>query len=48
MAGTVGIIGLGIMGGAISKNLVERGWRVLTPKCQYQAHELGIGLVLKT
>jgi L-threonate 2-dehydrogenase len=28
MAGTVGIIGLGIMGGAISKNLVERGWRV--------------------
>ncbi len=29
MAGTVGIIGLGIMGGAISKNLIERGWRVL-------------------
>jgi len=28
MAGTVGIIGLGIMGGAISKNLIERGWRV--------------------
>lgn len=28
MAGTVGIIGLGIMGGAISKNLLERGWRV--------------------
>jgi 3-hydroxyisobutyrate dehydrogenase-like beta-hydroxyacid dehydrogenase len=29
MAGTIGIIGLGIMGGAISKNLIERGWRVL-------------------
>jgi 3-hydroxyisobutyrate dehydrogenase-like beta-hydroxyacid dehydrogenase len=28
MAGTIGIIGLGIMGGAISKNLIERGWRV--------------------
>ena len=28
MAGTVGIIGLGIMGGAISKNLIERGWGV--------------------
>src|ERR1700738_3525934 len=26
---TVGIVGLGIMGGAISRNLVERGWRVL-------------------
>src|SRR4051812_39199066 len=25
---TVGIIGLGIMGGAIARNLVERGWRV--------------------
>jgi 3-hydroxyisobutyrate dehydrogenase-like beta-hydroxyacid dehydrogenase len=28
MGGTVGIIGLGIMGGAISKNLIERGWQV--------------------
>jgi 3-hydroxyisobutyrate dehydrogenase-like beta-hydroxyacid dehydrogenase len=26
---TVGMIGLGIMGGAISRNLVERGWRVI-------------------
>jgi putative dehydrogenase len=26
---TVGIIGLGIMGGAIARNLIERGWRVL-------------------
>ena len=27
--GTVGVIGLGIMGGAIAKNLVAAGWRVL-------------------
>jgi putative dehydrogenase len=26
---TVGIAGLGIMGGAIARNLVERGWRVI-------------------
>jgi L-threonate 2-dehydrogenase len=26
---TVGIIGLGIMGGAIARNLLDRGWRVL-------------------
>ena len=26
---TVGIIGLGIMGGAIARNLVERGWIVV-------------------
>src|SRR6185437_16256626 len=26
---TVGIIGLGIMGGAIARNLVERGWHVV-------------------
>jgi 3-hydroxyisobutyrate dehydrogenase-like beta-hydroxyacid dehydrogenase len=26
---TVGAIGLGIMGGAISRNLLERGWRVI-------------------
>jgi putative dehydrogenase len=26
---TVGMIGLGIMGGAISRNLVERGWNVI-------------------
>jgi L-threonate 2-dehydrogenase len=29
MGKTVGMIGLGIMGGAISRNLVERGWRVI-------------------
>ena len=26
---TVGIVGLGIMGGAIARNLVERGWHVI-------------------
>jgi L-threonate 2-dehydrogenase len=26
---TVGIVGLGIMGGAIARNLVERGWQVI-------------------
>src|ERR1700694_5575420 len=26
---TVGIIGLGIMGGAIGRNLIERGWSVV-------------------
>jgi 3-hydroxyisobutyrate dehydrogenase-like beta-hydroxyacid dehydrogenase len=26
---TVGIVGLGIMGGAIARNLIERGWRVV-------------------
>jgi putative dehydrogenase len=29
MNNTVGIVGLGIMGGAIARNLVERGWRVI-------------------
>ena len=27
--GTVGVIGLGIMGGAFAKNLVAAGWRVI-------------------
>jgi putative dehydrogenase len=26
---TVGIVGLGIMGGAIARNLVDRGWRII-------------------
>ena len=26
---TVGMVGLGIMGSAIARNLVERGWRVI-------------------
>src|SRR3954452_23719398 len=29
MKKAVGIIGLGIMGGAIARNLVDRGWRVI-------------------
>jgi L-threonate 2-dehydrogenase len=29
MSKTVGIVGLGIMGSAIARNLVERGWRVI-------------------
>jgi 3-hydroxyisobutyrate dehydrogenase-like beta-hydroxyacid dehydrogenase len=37
----VGIIGLGIMGGAIARNLVERGWTVIgfdiDPACRTQA-----------
>ena len=45
MAGTVGIIGLGIMGGAISKNLIERGWRVfgtdIDPAKQGELSEAG-------
>ncbi|MGA7004429.1 MAG: NAD(P)-binding domain-containing protein, partial [Pseudolabrys sp.] len=27
--GTVGVIGLGIMGGAFARNLVTAGWRVV-------------------
>ncbi len=27
--GTVGIVGLGIMGGAMARNLMERGWQVV-------------------
>ena len=30
---TVGIIGLGIMGGAIARNLIDRGWRVIGFDC---------------
>src|SRR5471032_515753 len=29
MSKTVGIVGLGIMGSAIARNLVERGWKVV-------------------
>ena len=29
MTGTVGIVGLGIMGGAIARNLVAVGWRAI-------------------
>ncbi len=41
---TVGMIGLGIMGGAIARNLVERGWRVIgfdtdAARCAELAHD---------
>ena len=29
MKGSVGVIGLGIMGGAMARNLVAGGWRVV-------------------
>jgi 3-hydroxyisobutyrate dehydrogenase-like beta-hydroxyacid dehydrogenase len=46
---TVGIIGLGIMGGAIARNLVERGWQVVgfdtdPAKCAELA-EAGVAVV---
>ncbi len=46
---TVGIIGLGIMGGAIARNLVERGWHVVgidadPAKCAELA-EAGVAVV---
>ena len=28
MPQTVGVVGLGILGGAIARNLVDHGWRV--------------------
>jgi len=46
---TVGIIGLGIMGGAIARNLIERGWHVVgfdtdSAKCAELA-EAGVAIV---
>jgi len=46
---TVGIVGLGIMGGAIARNLVERGWHVVgfdtdSGKCAELA-EAGVAIV---
>jgi L-threonate 2-dehydrogenase len=43
MTKTVGIVGLGIMGGAIGRNLVDRGWRVIgfdtdVARCEELAH----------
>jgi 3-hydroxyisobutyrate dehydrogenase/glyoxylate/succinic semialdehyde reductase len=41
---TVGIVGLGIMGGAIARNLVERGWRVVGYDIDADRRtELGLG-----
>jgi L-threonate 2-dehydrogenase len=46
---TVGIVGLGIMGGAIARNLIERGWHVVgfdtdSGKCAELA-EAGVAIV---
>ena len=41
MSKTVGVVGLGIMGGAIARNLVDRGWRVLgSDPNRYRCREL--------
>ncbi|NNM70955.1 NAD(P)-dependent oxidoreductase [Enterovirga aerilata] len=46
--GSVGIVGLGIMGGAIARNLVERGWRVVgfdvSPERRDEAQAHGVAL----
>jgi putative dehydrogenase len=39
MAGTVGVIGLGIMGGAMARSLIERGWRVFGTDLDAQRRE---------
>ncbi|HEY6702299.1 MAG TPA: NAD(P)-dependent oxidoreductase [Pseudolabrys sp.] len=47
--GTVGVIGLGIMGGAFAKNLLEAGWRVIgydiSPAKRREAKRAGVELV---
>jgi putative dehydrogenase len=44
--GTVGVIGLGIMGGAFAKNLAAAGWRVvgydISPKARKAAERAGV------
>jgi len=44
--GTVGVIGLGIMGGAFARNLVSAGWRVVgydtSPARQREARRAGV------
>lgn len=44
--GTVGVIGLGIMGGAFAKNLVKAGWRVVgydtNPARRREARRVGV------
>ena len=46
MKGTVGVIGLGIMGGAFAKNLVAAGWRVVgydtNPARRREARRAGV------
>ena len=47
--GTVGVIGLGIMGGAFAKNLVAAGWRVVgydtNPARRREAQRAGVNVV---
>jgi L-threonate 2-dehydrogenase len=47
--GTVGVIGLGIMGGAFARNLVSAGWRVVgydtSPARQREARRAGVEIV---
>ena len=49
--GTVGIVGLGIMGGAFAKNLVKNGWRVvgidLSAAARREAKPAGVEIVAK-
>lgn len=44
--GAVGVIGLGIMGGAFAKNLVAAGWRVfgydISPARQQEARRVSV------
>jgi 3-hydroxyisobutyrate dehydrogenase-like beta-hydroxyacid dehydrogenase len=46
--GTVGVIGLGIMGGAFARNLVTAGWRVVgydpNPARRREARRAGVDL----
>jgi 3-hydroxyisobutyrate dehydrogenase-like beta-hydroxyacid dehydrogenase len=46
---TVGIFGLGIMGGAISRNLIERGWAVVgfdtDPSRRSELERVGVTIV---
>jgi L-threonate 2-dehydrogenase len=46
--GTVGIIGMGIMGGAFARNLVAAGWRVIgydtDPKVRRALERAGVGI----
>src|SRR5688572_14711385 len=45
----IGIVGLGIMGGAIARNLVERGWKVIgcdiDPQRIEEARRSGVDVV---
>src|SRR4051812_12764017 len=49
-SGTVGVIGLGIMGGSFAKNLAANGWRVvgfdLSAKARKAADRAGVEIAL--